>query len=455
MDSCWTYGNPFHSYENCSKEIASRKERVPETYDYQSQYDAYEHNTYHANYNIEMEDDTIQDEHFSFDEKYDKLVSMIETNKEANRRYEASFAAHDASFTALETHVDRLLEQLNKDETYEPQGITMLDFDNEDEEQNEEFSLHSTNTMEYLTFGSCKNKEDVDDHNNSFEDLISPIKEHDKESVPFKVGEEVIEANTIPYLPTLEEPILSPIDDIRSKEEEEFLALLLYKDQCSNLLDEPEVTHIKNPPQLPRVVINQVRVDDLIFENKKEQDIVSLLKDEHHVVERCYENSFSKLTHIIVKQVHRKVRVGVRNLSQFVCYGKKNFREVSNCDKLIKVASKRSCVKQVHSASSRRKRKRRILKITLWMTDWSKLEDPTMIISGGEGIKDDGVFNWMSSGVIGERELVDGDMEEVDDLCLEVMEDEEVPLVVGVFEGEIGALGDESWCLGDGVLVSS
>nr|GFA91232.1 hypothetical protein [Tanacetum cinerariifolium] len=121
MDSCWTCGNLFHSYENCPEEIASRKERVPETYDYRSQYDAYEHDMYHANYNIEMEYDTM------------------------------------------------LLDKLNKDETYEPQGITMLDFDDEDEgeEKNEEFTLHSTNTMEYLMFGSCKDKEDVDDHNNS------------------------------------------------------------------------------------------------------------------------------------------------------------------------------------------------------------------------------------------------------------------------------------------------
>nr|GEX68734.1 hypothetical protein [Tanacetum cinerariifolium] len=225
MDSCWTCGNPFHSYENCLEEIASRKERVPETYDYRSQYDAYEYDTYHANYNIEMEDDTMyrgeygdqyfhpssyetpsffnqpqrptqdyyyqgqrQGDDLSFDEKYDNLMSMIESSKEANQRYEASFAAYDASFVALKTHVDRLLEQLNRDETYKPQGTTMLDFDDEDEEQNEEFSLHSTNTMEYSTFGSCNDKEDVDDHNNSFEDLISPIKEHDKESVPIKVG---------------------------------------------------------------------------------------------------------------------------------------------------------------------------------------------------------------------------------------------------------------------------
>ncbi|GJY17922.1 hypothetical protein Tco_0389413 [Tanacetum coccineum] len=49
--------------------------------------------------------------------------------------------------------------------------------------------------------------------------------------------------------------------------------------------------------------------------------------------------------------------------------------------------------------------------------------------------------------------LVDGDAEGVGGLSLEAMEDEEVALVDGVFEGAFGALGDESWCLGDGVLV--
>nr|GEV28893.1 hypothetical protein [Tanacetum cinerariifolium] len=246
-----TCGNPFHSYENCPEEIASRKVRVPKTYDYRSQYDAYEYDTYHANYNIEMEDDTMyrgqkqgDNQHLSLDEKYDKIMSMIESNKEENQRYEDSFVAHEASFVALETHVDLLLKQLNRDKTYEPQGITMLDFDDEDEdegeEENEEFTLHSTNTMEWSAFGSCKVKEDADDHNNSFGDIISPITEHDEESVPFKVGEEVMEANTTPYLLTLKEPILSAIDDIQSKEDAEFLAPSLYEDKCSNLLDEAE-----------------------------------------------------------------------------------------------------------------------------------------------------------------------------------------------------------------------
>ncbi|GKF20478.1 hypothetical protein Tco_0069116, partial [Tanacetum coccineum] len=108
-------------------------------------------------------------------------MSMIKSNKEENQR-------------ALETEVGRLAEPLNREETYEPQGVTVLDFDDEDEgeEQNEEFTLHSTNTMEWSVFGSCKDKEDADDYNNSFEDLISPIKEHDKELVLFKVGEEVM-----------------------------------------------------------------------------------------------------------------------------------------------------------------------------------------------------------------------------------------------------------------------
>nr|GEU70156.1 hypothetical protein [Tanacetum cinerariifolium] len=71
---------------------------------------------------------------------------------------------------------------------------------------------------------------------------------------------------------------------------------------------------------------------------------------------------------------------------------------------------------------------------------------------GGEGIRGDEVLNWMSSGVIKERArpLVDGDKEEVGDLSLEAMEDDEVVLVDGVFEGAFGALGDESWCFGEG-----
>ncbi|GKB88386.1 hypothetical protein Tco_0960658 [Tanacetum coccineum] len=61
----------------------------------------------------------------------------------------------------------------------------------------------------------------------------------------------------------------------------------------------------------------------------------------------------------------------------------------------------------------------------------------------------------MRGGEIGEfkKELVDGGVEEVGDLSFESMEDEEVSLVDGIFEGAFGALDDETWFLGAGVLV--
>ncbi|GKE86673.1 hypothetical protein Tco_1560415, partial [Tanacetum coccineum] len=68
---------------------------------------------------------------------------------------------------------------------------------------------------------------------------------------------------------------------------------------------------------------------------------------------------------------------------------------------------------------------------------------------GGDGIKGDGVLNWMSSGVIGERPLFDEDVEEVGDLSLESMEDEKVATMDGVFEGAFGALGLEVEALVD------
>lgn len=88
-------------------------------------------------------------------------------------------------------------------------------------------------------------------------------------------------------------------------------------------------------------MINQVREDDLNFKNEKSQEKVSLVDEEHFVVERCRESSLSKLTHIIVKQVHRKARVGVRKLRNFSGHGKRNFQVVSKFGRLVNFASKK------------------------------------------------------------------------------------------------------------------
>ncbi|GJR80048.1 hypothetical protein Tco_0150833 [Tanacetum coccineum] len=50
--------------------------------------------------------------------------------------------------------------------------------------------------------------------------------------------------------------------------------------------------------------------------------------------------------------------------------------------------------------------------------------------------------------------LVDEEVEEVGDSSLEAIEDDEVALVDGVFEGAFGALGDES-CLLEGLEVEA
>nr|GEX66536.1 hypothetical protein [Tanacetum cinerariifolium]GEX81575.1 hypothetical protein [Tanacetum cinerariifolium]GEX83257.1 hypothetical protein [Tanacetum cinerariifolium] len=182
-------------------------------------------------------------------------MSMIESKKKENQIYEASFTTHEASIAALETHVDRLLDQLNRDETYEPQ-----DFDDEDEgeEQNEEFTLYLTNTMEWSTISSHKDEEDgynTDDHNNSLHDPNFPVKGHHEESVPLKVKEEVTKATTTPYLKTLKEIMPSSIEDKKLREDEEFLALSLYKDEGSHSLEE-SISYIEQDVEVTHTDLN-------------------------------------------------------------------------------------------------------------------------------------------------------------------------------------------------------
>nr|GEX10437.1 hypothetical protein [Tanacetum cinerariifolium] len=51
--------------------------------------------------------------------------------------------------------------------------------------------------------------------------------------------------------------------------------------------------------------------------------------------------------------------------------------------------------------------------------------------------------------------LVDGDVEELGEFSLDAMDEKDVALVDGVLDGAFVALGDESWCFDEGVLVSS
>ncbi|GJV12232.1 hypothetical protein Tco_1353773 [Tanacetum coccineum] len=75
---------------------------------------------------------------------------------------------------------------------------------------------------------------------------------------------------------------------------------------------------------------------------------------------------------------------------------------------------------------------------------WDDQREVMVVMRGGVGT--------LRGGEIGEfkKELVDGGVEEVGDLSLESMEDEEVSLVDGIFEGAFGALDDETWFLGAG-----
>ncbi|GJT81584.1 hypothetical protein Tco_1055926, partial [Tanacetum coccineum] len=77
---------------------------------------------------------------------------------------------------------------------------------------------------------------------------------------------------------------------------------------------------------------------------------------------------------------------------------------------------------------------------------------------GGSGIVGgDGVLKAKSSVVIGERVIVMtiGSCSGVDELSLELIEDEDIPLVDGVLDSAVGAFRDLVCCFGDGVLELS
>ncbi|GKC47044.1 hypothetical protein Tco_1064766 [Tanacetum coccineum] len=72
-------------------------------------------------------------------------------------------------------------------------------------------------------------------------------------------------------------------------------------------------------------------------------------------------------------------------------------------------------------------------------------------MGGGSIVGGDGVLKAKSSKVIGERVIVMS----MDELSLDLIKDEDVPLVDGVLDGALGAFGDLVCCCGDGVFESS
>ncbi|GKB04023.1 hypothetical protein Tco_0832166 [Tanacetum coccineum] len=85
-----------------------------------------------------------------------------------------------------------------------------------------------------------------------------------------------------------------------------------------------------------------------------------------------------------------------------------------------------------------------------------------LVVVAKKVVVDERAFVQCGGGTLGGDEIgefkssfVEGDVDKLVDFSLEAIEDEEVSLVDGVFEGAFGALGEETWYCGDGVVVSS
>ncbi|GKA16948.1 hypothetical protein Tco_0696785 [Tanacetum coccineum] len=95
--------------------------------------------------------------------------------------------------------------------------------------------------------------------------------------------------------------------------------------------------------------------------------------------------------------------------------------------KIRKLAKNSYLFKEEYGIPESREFSRHHLEDKVVCKEWGNDTHPGLACKRFGGVGDE-VLNWTSSGVIGERS----------------MKDEEVPLVDGVFEGALGALGDES-----------
>ncbi|GJZ17885.1 hypothetical protein Tco_0554008 [Tanacetum coccineum] len=166
----------------------------------------------------------------------------------------------------------------------------------------------------------------IKDYKEEWNINVSSFEEPLQIPISSQVREDVVDSTTTYHPINSQELIFSPIVDTKSQDHEDFFVFSKEKEECLDSLEEllsyvehdVEVTHIDlNPPQSPQVVINQVGEDDLIFKNEKEQEKVSSIKEDHHVVERF----------------------GVYELRHSLCHGKRKFQEVLNSMKLVNVAN--------------------------------------------------------------------------------------------------------------------
>nr|GFB17572.1 hypothetical protein [Tanacetum cinerariifolium] len=111
---------------------------------------------------------------------------------------------------------------------------------------------------------------------------VSPFEEPLQIPVSCQVRENVVDSITTYHPINSQELIFSPLMDTKSQDyedsfvpskEEEGLDSL--EELLSYIEQDVKITYIDlNPPQLPRVVINQVREDDLIFKIGKARENV-------------------------------------------------------------------------------------------------------------------------------------------------------------------------------------
>ncbi|GJX14478.1 hypothetical protein Tco_0206236 [Tanacetum coccineum] len=287
------------------------------------------------------------DQEQNIDEKIDRNLKWVDEQIQEMKQRMNNSSIRQEETSSLIQHVDEVIHSLRQGNNHQ-----VINENTTHQVSHWEDRINIMDTEECsntnIMYSDFESHIDIGDYREEWNINVSPFEEPLHIPVSCQVGEDVVDSTTTYHPTNSQELIFSPIMDTKSQDHEDF-----FKDI--------EVTYTDlNPPQVPQVVINQVGEDDLNFKDVKEEEKVSLVEEEHYVVERYHETSLSTLTHIIVKEVHRKARVRVRELRHSLCHGKRKFQEVSTSTKLVNVARKTPREKHVRIASNRRKRKKSV-----------------------------------------------------------------------------------------------